>query len=128
VEGPSLNGLSRRRVPEDFLKLGDVIDVCGFAFKEDVLARVSDARRVAQPFLHGHVLAMADGEMQIWGSYGRLDNCVRPGDKAQSWRDFLNGNPSARQHWCSSRNFTIASIAPPALVDEINRLMASPCE
>jgi len=128
VEGPSLNGLRRRGVPVDFLKVGDVIEVCGFPFKEDVLDRVADARRVSQPFMHGHVLVMPDGGMRNWGSYGRLDNCVRPGDETQAWLNFLNNDPGARERWCTSRRFPIAPFAPPALVGEINRLMASPCE
>ncbi len=135
VEGPSLNGLRRNGVPEDFLKIGDVIEVCGFAFKEDVLARVAVARRASQPFVHGHVLVMPDGGMRNWGSYGRLDNCVRTGDEIETWLNFLNSDARARERWCGSqhtpvgsRYFPVAPIAPPALVGEITRLMARPCE
>ncbi|HJR70288.1 MAG TPA: DUF6152 family protein [Gammaproteobacteria bacterium] len=135
VEGPSLKGLTRSGVPADLLKVGDVIEVCGFPYKEDVLARISATRRVSQPFVHGHVLVMPDGEMRNWGGYGRLDNCVRPGDETQVWLKFLNNDTVARERWCGSRHtpvgsryFPVAPIAPPALVDEISRLMAYPCD
>jgi hypothetical protein len=135
VEGPSLNGLIRNGVPENFLKTGDVIEVCGFPYKADVLARIAVVRRVAQPFVHGHLLVMPDGGMRNWGGYGRLDNCVRAGDETRTWLNFLNNDAGARQRWCGSRNtpidsrfFPVAPIAPPALVDEITRLMARPCE
>ena len=135
VEGPSLNGLSRRGVPVDVLKVGDVIEVCGFPYKADVLARVAATRVVPQPFVHGHLLVMPDGGMRNWGSYGRLDNCVRSGDETQRWLNFLNNDAGARERWCGSRRtpvgsryFPVAPIAPPALIGEISRLMARPCE
>jgi len=80
VEGPSLNGLRRRGVPVDFLKVGDVIEVCGFPFKEDVLDRVADARRVSQPFMHGHVLVIGahvdrDAERAAIGAHRPAARC-----------------------------------------------------
>lgn len=135
VEGPSLNGLSRSGVPADVLKAGDVIEVCGFPYKEDVLARVSATRPVSLPFVHGHLLVMADGGMRNWGGYGRLDNCVRAGDETQRWLNFLNNDAGARQRWCGSRHtprdsryFPVAPIAPQVLADEITRQMANPCD
>jgi hypothetical protein len=71
---------------------------------------------------------MPDGRMRLFGPYGKLDNCVRPHDTAQSWVDFLNADPLARQAWCVRNFVTVPSTAPKALVDEINGLMANPCD
>jgi hypothetical protein len=137
IEGPfpgRLNrilSLNRMGVDEDFLKVGDVIEVCGFALKEDVSSQRSspDTDGLPPPFVHGHVLVMPDGQMQSWGPYGKIDNCVRPNDLTQSWLDFLNTDPLARDLWCGSRAFVrVASITPKAFVDEINSLMTNPCD
>jgi len=131
IEGPfpgrlqrilRLNGMAP---DEDFVKAGDVIEVCGFRPK----------RRAPYPddlslfFVHGHVLVMPDGRMESWGPYGKLDNCVRPNDQPQAWLDFLNADPLAREFWCNSRAFVqVASTAPEGFVDEINRqLTVDPC-
>lgn len=130
VEGPSLNRIGRMGIDEHFLKAGDVIEVCGFAFKEEVLAQrsASDTGRSPLPALHGHVLVMPDGRMRSWGPYGKLDNCIRPGDQTRSWADFLNTDSLARENWCRSRTFVnVASLASKAFVDEIDGLMANPC-
>jgi hypothetical protein len=137
IEGPipgrlkrilRLNGLG----PDvDLLKVGDVIEVCGFVPKRSIASRNSapTADGSSQPFIHGHVLVMPDGRMQSWGPYGKLDNCVRPDEQTQPWLDFLNSDPLARDFWCNSRGFVrVASTAPTGFVDEINGLMANPCE
>jgi hypothetical protein len=78
VEGQSLNGLKRYGIGEGFLKAGDVIEVCGFAFREDLPGPTSSATAngPARPSLHGHVLVMPDGKMRLFGPYGKLVNCV----------------------------------------------------
>jgi hypothetical protein len=131
VEGPNLDRLKRMGVDESFLKAGDVIEVCGFALKKGGLIQRSlpDFDGSVRPFIHGHVLVMPDGRMRLFGPYGKLDNCIRPRDTTQSWVAFLNTDPLARQAWCGSRRFVqIRSILPKAFVDEIDRLMANPCE
>lgn len=130
VEGPGLNSFTRAGHGADFLQIGDVVEVCGFDFKEEVLARNSgpDARRSARAFVHGQVLVMADGQMRLFGGYGKLENCIRPDDQIQAWLNFLKTDQRARQAWCNSRVFAnFPSLPPRAFVDEINRLMANPC-
>jgi hypothetical protein len=126
VEGPGLHTFSR--MGGDYLKPGEVVEVCGFGFKEEVLARNSglDALGRARPNLHGHVLVMSDGHMRIFGGYGKLVNCVRETDQVEAWVTFLNSG--ARDAWCNSRVFSnFPSVASQTFVDEVNRQMANPC-
>jgi hypothetical protein len=130
VEGPNLNRLHRMGVDKDFLKAGDVIEVCGFPFKQE-FNRPSppDGGRSPRPAMHAHMLVMPDGHMRLFGPYGKLDNCIRPHDTTRSWVDFLNTDPLARQAWCASQTFvTVPSTAPKAFVDDVNRLMADHCD
>ena len=81
VEGPRLARLDRLGIDGDFVKIGDVIEVCGFFGKADV----SRNSRV-----HGHVVVRQDGQMWQWGPYGRLERCVHPDD----WDSVVTGtNP-----------------------------------
>jgi Family of unknown function (DUF6152) len=131
VEGPVLGRIQRMGVDETLLKDGDVIEVCGFALKEELRARRSSSEtdRLSPPFVHGNMIVMPDGQMQPWGAYGKLENCVRAGDRTQSWLDFLNTDAIARGLWCAGHRSSVPTIAASkALVDEINRLMASPCQ
>jgi hypothetical protein len=132
VEGPSLARLGRMGAGENFLTAGDVVEVCGFPPKREFIGPSSpDVRRYPenQKIVHGHVLVMPDGRMRTWGSYGKLDNCIRPGDQAQVWVEFLARDPMARAAWCNSTRVltTIASVAPKALVDEIDTKTAGSC-
>jgi hypothetical protein len=123
VEGPILGRLHRYGLGKDFLKAGDVIEVCGFFPKSEIVKSYPPPR-----YIHGHLLVMADGRMQPWGPYGKLDNCVRPGDDSRSWLDFL-ANPMARELWCNAFTFSmpLRPSSSKALVDEINSGMADPC-
>lgn len=119
VEGPTLMRLDSWSLAKDFLKAGDVIEVCGFPFRES---------RPALPALHAHMLVMPDGKMRAWGPYGKLENCIRPNDRAQAWVEFLNTQPPAHLAWCRGRSLvSVASTPSKELVDEINRSMADPC-
>lgn len=81
VEGPRLGRLERLSVDGDFVKAGDVIEVCGFFLKDD---SSRDSR------VHGHVLVRPDGQKWQWGPYGRLERCVDPSD----WHSIATGtNP-----------------------------------
>ncbi len=46
--------------------------------------------------------------MRHFGPYGKLDNCIRSGDGAAKWVQFLKEDP-------------------PALVEEVERQMGNPC-
>jgi hypothetical protein len=127
VEGPILARLGRMNLPEDFLKAGDVIEICAFPFKKEVLANSPEP--AALPALHGHIVVLPDGRLQPWSPYGKLDNCIRPNDAIESWVTFVNTEPMAHEYWCNSRaSLRVTSIAPEGFVDEINRRLASPCD
>jgi len=130
IEGPTLQRLARMRVADPFLKTGDAIEVCGFAFKKGGLIQsmFPDADGSSLPLVHGHMLILPDGTRRLWGPYGKLDNCFRPGDQTSTWLEFLKADPLARDGWCSGRTFVrIASVAPKEFVDEIDKHMANPC-
>ena len=131
VEGPSLQKLARMGLGSDFIRPGDVLQVCGFPPKAEFSsqrASPDSAGYPAQAF-HGHLLVMPGGRMSIWGSYGKLENCIRPGDQPQMWIDFINTDPMARDAWCASRAFASAASPPPrGLINEINRRMTNPCD
>lgn len=127
VEGPILSRLARYGLlGKEFLKPGDLIEICGFAPKQEV--RDSFASRRLERFIHGHLLVLSNGQMQLWGPYGKLDNCVRPGDGSRSWLDFLS-NPMARQIWCGQIQaaMPLSPLSSRTLVDEINQQIATPC-
>lgn len=130
VEGPFLARLKRMGVADDLLKPGDALEVCGFPLKQGISLQSSSSDfRDRTFFVHGHVLALPNGELRSWGPYGKTDNCVRPGDRAQTWVDFLNGDPLAREAWCDRARRLIPTRAESrALVAAIDRAMAEPCE
>jgi hypothetical protein len=123
VEGPIIAGLTRYGLDAGFLKAGDVIEVCGFAPKSNVEKAWPPPR-----FVHGRLLVLRNGRMQLWGPYGKLDNCVRPDDPTQAWVDFLT-NPMVREIWCGAYTAAIplSALASRTRVDEINSRMANPC-
>jgi hypothetical protein len=130
VEGPGLNSFKRMALGDDFLRPGDVIEVCGFTFKAEVTPQSSARNGSSRPSLHGHVLHMPDGHMQAWGGYGKIENCVRPNDSIQQWVNFLETDRRAHAVWCAGRvspwaNFP--SLASKAFVAEVNRLLSNPC-
>ena len=131
IEGPAAFQLDRRGVTLDSLRPGDVIEVCGFALKDEFrAARSPETGRGYPPdFLHGHLLVLPGGEMRAWGSYGKMENCIRPGDSVQSWVDFVNSDARAHMLWCGSRGFSaVASTAPPGFVAEVDGRIETPCQ
>ncbi len=119
IEGPNLMRLERMGLGEGYLKRGDVIEVCGFRLKQPW---------TKPDFVHGQVLVMPDGHMRHWGPYGKLENCIRPGDTAEKWVGFLKEDAMALPSWCSGRRLTlVASVAPVAVVEEIDRRAGKPC-
>jgi hypothetical protein len=128
VEGPDLNGLRKMDFAADFIKTGDVVEACGFPPRGDAALRTTAPGLPAAQFLHGHVLVPPGGRMRVWGPYGRLDHCVRPGDSTEDWVHFLKSEPRAMEFWCRSA----LSVAPvkaesAPLVGEINRELGNPC-
>jgi len=79
-------------------------------------------------FAHGHVLVMPDGHMQSWGPYGKMVNCVRSHDATQSWLDFLDADPLARDLWCAGLNYVqVATVPPQAFIEGVSSQLADTC-
>ena len=74
VEGPAAFQLNRRGVLSDFLKPGDVIEVCGYVPKEKTVWQIAsdspDAVSRAGRLITAELLVMPDGREQSWGDYG----------------------------------------------------------
>jgi hypothetical protein len=120
VEGPNLARLARIGADEHFMKAGDVLSVCGFHLKEPYYKA---------DFIHGQVLVLPDGKMRLWGPYGRLENCIRPGDSHEKWVTFLKQDPAALPSWCDSRLYVkVPSVAPAGFVAAVNQLLGNPCK
>src|SRR5215471_1899044 len=67
VQGPILGRHERYHLAKDFLKAGDVIEACGFVPKP-----VPERSWPPPRFIHSQLLLMPDGQMQLWGPYGKL--------------------------------------------------------
>jgi hypothetical protein len=137
IEGPFAGRLDRILKLHDmapnqpFVRAGDVIEVCGFRAKPEYAPERSypDLDIARDRFIHGQVLVMPDAKMHSWGPYGKMDNCVRPGDQIPAWLEFLDRDTLARDMWCNGQTYTqIASVAPEAFVAEVNRRMKIPCK
>lgn len=137
IEGPFPGRLSRileqSGLPEGtvFVAPGAVIEVCGFDLREDLRARRAPrtADDPSPKFAHGHVLVMPDGHRQSWGPYGKMDNCVRPDDSAESWRQFLDTDLLARDLWCGGRRqINAISITPAPFLAAVGGSIENPCE
>ena len=93
VDGPATNNLARMGIEQDFLKPGDVIEVCGFPLKEEFASQ----RAIPQPGstptvlsgrpMSGHLLVMPNGKRQFWSDYGVLEKCLIPGENKDTLRD-----------------------------------------
>ena len=130
VEGPTAGALNRIGIPLDFLKAGDEIELCAFALKAEYSRHRPSVDADGSPtrFVHGHMLVMPDGHMRLWGGYGQLENCIRPGDTQRSWVDFLNTDARGRDAWCNDQRLQLTPRATSkVLAQEINRRMAKPC-
>ena len=130
VEGPNTNRLQRMHVDNNFLKPGDVIEVCGFPWRQEYAQPVtSDSGSPSRPAMHIHMLVMPDGHMRLFGPYGKLDNCIRPNDSTQAWVAFLNADPLGRQAWCNGLKLTsVPSTAPSGFVDAVKGSLANRCD
>jgi hypothetical protein len=89
IDGPAPNQLARMGIPEDFLKAGDAIEVCGSVLKEEFeRARQTASSPVygsARP-ISGHLLVMPNGKRRVWSDYGVLEKCLKPGEDRETLR------------------------------------------
>jgi hypothetical protein len=130
VEGPSLSRLSRLGLAADALRVGDVVEVCGFPPKEQWIGQYEGGYGPgAARVMHGHLLFRADGRMHLWGSYGKLINCVQEADGAERWADFLRSNTMARDTWCRTQGgiFGDETLPPEVLLSAIESALPEPC-
>ena len=148
IEGPPQTAFDRRSGSGEYVpKVGDTLAVCAFPYKPvDEIAR--DSRLVpsldpsvrerlertttegASPRLvAGHVLRMADGEMQLWEPHGIISECMRSSNDRTRWLDFLNANASAREAWCVQRRYAAveSNASLSEFVDEIGGQLENPC-
>jgi hypothetical protein len=141
VEGPAESQLDRLGL--DMPNVGDLLEFCAFAYKPvaelsrlfpgvDFSARRALAADGSSPqFVVGHVRVSPDGEKQLWEPHGTLAECIRSSaDQRQSWVDFLNAAPRARQGWCEQRRFdhVRSNVSLQQLVEEIDSGIERPCE
>lgn len=129
VEGPSLSRISRLGLSvADTLRIGDVVEVCGFPPKEEWVGQYQRSRGPGA-VMHGHLIFRADGRMNLWGPYGKLVNCVQESDGAERWAEFLRSDPMARDTWCKTRDrfFDDVIVPPEALLREIESAIPVPC-
>lgn len=89
AEGPSGLQLDRRGIAKDFLKPGDVVEVCGYLPKENTIWQIAssdpNAISVAGRLLNGESLVTRDGREESWGDYG-VHKCFGPDHKDQHTR------------------------------------------
>ena len=129
VEGPQIARLARMGVGESLLAVGDEIEICGFYPKQAFLDRRPPFAGPLPPWIHGHLIVLPNGAMQPWGPYGKLDNCIRPGDDKAEWLRLLNTNAVARNLWCGPHNALAPTIREArVLAAEIEESLALPCE
>lgn len=82
AEGPGVRQLTRRGPAKDVLKVGDVVEVCGYLPKEAVVWQIASpdpgAVSLSGRLINGEMLVMPDGTQQSWGDYG-VHKCFAPG-------------------------------------------------
>jgi uncharacterized protein DUF6152 len=119
LDGPYPGRIQRMHVDETLMKLGDVIEVCGFHYKSQRQAHAETGAPLP-PFMHADLLVLPSG---------KLNNCVRPDDDVQSWVDFVNNDAIARQLWCHPTRTSVPTVAAAKpLAEEIDRRLAVPCQ
>ena len=126
VEGPIIGRIQRMGVDASFLKAGDVIELCGFRRKRQGLDSKTAEPGVLPPYIHGHLLVLPNGRMRPWGPYGKLENCVRPEDRAAAWVEFLNDDSLARELWCNGESVPNRAELT-AVAAEIHAGLTTPC-
>src|SRR5215831_17711305 len=85
VDGPSALQLKRMGIDIQTLKVGDVVEVCGYATKEGVESQRTvfsepvslSLQKMSGRRLNGELLVMPDGRKQSWSDYGH-HKCFGP--------------------------------------------------
>jgi hypothetical protein len=80
IEGPSGVQLNRKGFPQDGLKSGDVVEICGYLPKEPIvwqLANPNAGVSVSGRLINGETMVMPDGHVESWGDYG-VHKCFAP--------------------------------------------------
>jgi hypothetical protein len=84
AEGPGLRQATRAGFTKDTLKVGDIIEVCGYAPKEATMWQIASADptavSLAGRLLNAEQLVMPDGQERNWGDYG-VHKCFTAGFK-----------------------------------------------
>jgi hypothetical protein len=81
LEGPAVLQLARRGFAKDVIKPGDVVEVCGYLPKENVMWQIANSDGGTSPagrLINAELLVMPDGKQQTWGDYG-VHKCFAPG-------------------------------------------------
>jgi hypothetical protein len=77
VEGPGVTQLARSSFNKESLKVGDVIEACGYVTKEGVDPQQTLSTLPSQPktasvrLMDAELLVMPGGEIQKWSDYGQ---------------------------------------------------------
>jgi hypothetical protein len=84
VDGPAARQLSDRGINKDSVKVGEVIEVCGYVTKEGVESQrtintepISLSLKATTPksmtgkIMNAEMVVMADGKKQTWSDYGQ---------------------------------------------------------
>ena len=86
VEGPSLIQMQRKGLTGTVVKIGDVVEACGYVPKENTVWQIASADPSAVSLsgrlLNAETLVTADGKEQSWGDYG-FHKCYAPEFKDQ---------------------------------------------
>jgi hypothetical protein len=84
AEGPGVLRLRRRSIGEDFVKPGDVVEICGYLHKENVIWQVATpspdpkAVSLSGTLITAELLVTPDGKTHEWEDYGH-HHCYPPG-------------------------------------------------
>jgi len=146
VEGPSQAEIDRSGLGTDLPNVGDTVEFCAFPYRSaaEIAAdsRILKVEPTAQQqleaaegrspqFVAGHVMVTADGKKRLWELHGLLSECLRRADdQRQSWLDFLDSNPRARQALCEQRGRSNVQSDPSLKqrVEDLNSSLAEPCK
>jgi len=88
VEGPPVPQLERRGFTREALKVGDVIEACGYVTKDhrdrtvdtepiSLSLKATTPKSVSGRLMDGELLTMPDGKQQVWSDYG-FHKCMAP--------------------------------------------------
>jgi len=92
VDGPSTVQLERKGLGQEFLKPGEVLEVCGFGLRDSAAAQrtlpkvdgegaATSGSSLTGQVMNGTLLVMADGKKHVWSDYGQLRKCVSAEDE-----------------------------------------------